>query len=85
MTWLETADELLSWMNAVSVDAMSPGIATMRLPPSLGVPAACARRRGRRGRGWGPALAGAWLAGAGVVVDPLQAANRIAARARRCS
>jgi hypothetical protein len=39
MTWLLTAELLLSWMNAVSVDEMSPGIAATSVPPSFGVAA----------------------------------------------
>src|SRR3990170_7875574 len=37
MTWFMTYDELLSSMSAESVREMSPGRATMSVPPALGV------------------------------------------------
>src|SRR5215204_4738793 len=80
MTFCITYDVLLSSIRAGSVRLMSPGMATTRVPPSLGAPAA-----GSDGEldAPGSALAGASDAGALVAVDPPQAATMIAPAASR--
>src|SRR5690349_15219319 len=83
MTWLLTAELLLSWMNAVSVEAMSPGSAAIRVPPSLGVPAAwlgaSAEAEGAAAELPG-AVVGA-VVGADVAVVPPHAVTRMVAAA----
>src|SRR4051812_37023095 len=86
MTFCITYDVLLSSIRAGSVRLMSPGMATISVPPSFGWPAAAESDGAVDGLPDAPGAAltaGAWDPGALVAGEPPHAATTIAPAASR--